>query len=422
MSVLRQYQIEAVEGVRGHWIAGCRNVCLVAPTGAGKTCMGEELVDGTDPVLWVAHRRELINQTHRRLAARFGSSAVGRIMPGTYPSPRARIQVATVQTLLARELVPPAKVIALDEAHHYAAADWRALVDLYPNARVFGLTATPERGDGEPLGDIFGEMVIASTYSKLVADGYLVPARVLRPDKALGNDLAQDPVDAWLKHSEGSSTFMFCARVVDARAWAQRFRDAGVMADVIHAKTPRAEREDIMARFVRGHVRVIVNVNVMTEGVDVPEARTIILARAFGHVGGYLQAAGRGLRSAKDKPDMILLDLVGASIRHGLPTDDRAYSLDGRPISAPGPQHGCGASPVEWSQNVRGVDLQMVARGALPPEKTPEAVRPRSVDDADRRVEFERLKSVAKTNRMRAGFAAMKYHEKFGEWPLEDWK
>lgn len=417
MQELRDYQRRTVDAVRAHWVGGVRSVCVVAPTGAGKTRMGEELVEGEEPAVWVTHRRELVTQTHDRLAIRFGKGAVGQIMPGEYASPRARIQVATVQTLLARGARPPATTIALDEAHHYVAEDWRALVDAYPDARIFGLTATPERGDGEPLGDIFGAMVVSSSYSKLVSDGHLVPARVYRPETQLGNDLATDPVTAWRLYSEGSRAFVFCGRVADAHSWARAFRDSGVRAAVIEAATPRTERDEALALLARGTVRVVVNVNTMTEGVDVPEARTIILARSFGHVGGYLQAAGRGLRPSKDKPDMILVDLVGASIRHGLPTDDRTYSLSGRAISTPGPQHGGGVAT--WSQEVRDVALQMVARGALRTESEPMQLQ--RVDDAERRAELERLKSLAKKSSMRPGFAAARFREKYGEWPPTEW-
>jgi DNA repair protein RadD len=416
---LRPYQRKTVDAVRSHWTSRARSVCVVAPTGAGKTRMGEELL-GDEAAVWCAHRRELITQTAKRLRTRLGNANVGIVMPGEYPNPKARVQVATVQTLLARGERPRATVLVLDEAHHYAADDWRQLVAAYPKARTLGLTATPERRDGEPLGDIFGELVVSASYSELVAGGFLVPARVHRPATSLGNDLAQDPVSAWHAYSEGSRAFLFCGRVADAHAWAKKFRDAGVRAAVIEASTPKAEREETLSLFARGVVRVVVNVNTMTEGIDVPEARTIILARAFGHVGGYLQVAGRGLRPAKDKPDMILIDLVGASVRHGLPTDDRTYSLDGRPISGEGPQHG-GGGHAEWSQEVKGVALRLVARGALPAETEPAAVQARPVDDAKRRAEYERLLTVAKTSHMRAGFASAKYHETFGEWPRKEW-
>jgi superfamily II DNA or RNA helicase len=420
VSTLRDYQRRAIESVHAHWSDGGRAVCLVAPTGAGKTRMGEELIDCPEPVVWVAHRRELIQQTSKRLAARFGAGAVGVIMPGEYAKPRARVQVATVQTLLAREVRPLAGRLVLDEAHHYAAEDWRALADAYGSVPTLGLTATPERQDGKPLGDIFGRLVVSASYSDLIAGGYLVPARVHRPDATLGNDLAQDPVTAWRLYSEGSRAFVFCGRVYDAYAWAQKFRDAGVVAAVVEAGTARGERDEALARFAAGKVRVIVNVNTMTEGVDVPEARTIVLARAFGHVGGYLQAVGRALRPAKDKPDMILIDLTGTSRRHGLPTDDRVYSLDGSAISATGPERG-GGGVAEWSQEIRGVELRMVARGALPLHESVSPIELSPADVGARRDEYDRLVVAARRAGLRDGFAAAAFRRKFGEAPPAEW-
>lgn len=417
---LRGYQQRAVDSVRAKWVEGARSVCLVAPTGAGKTRLGEELISDAIGCVWVAHRRELIIETAKRLRSRFGAREVGVIMPGEYETPKARIQVATTQTLISRDAYPAASHLVLDEAHHYAAVDWRRVADRYPNARTVGLTATPERGDGEPLGDLFGAMVVTASYSELIALGFLVAARVYRPSSALGNDLAQDPVAAWLQYSEGSLAFVFCARVEIAFAVAQRFRDAGVPAGTIEADTPKAERDDLLNRFRRGTIKVLTNVNTLTEGVDVPQARTVILARQFGHAGGYLQAAGRGLRPSDGKPDMILLDLTGTSIRHGLPTKDRYYSLDGRAISGVG-AHGGGGEQPEFDQSVVGAALTMVAPGAFKRGDVVAEVKTEPVDENARRAEYVRLVGLAKSNRMRAGFAAAKYHDKFGDWPREEW-
>jgi len=397
-----------------HWAAGRLRVCVVAPTGSGKTELAVALL-GTGRALWVAHTRDLVLQTARRLRALLGQSAVGVILAGHYPDSSARIQVGTVQTLVARGLRPGADVIVLDEAHHYMAEHWRQLADAYPGIPCVGLTATPQRGDGEPLGDIFDELVSTASYSQLIAGGFLVPARVLQPPMQLGNDLAQEPVTAWEKYSEGSRTFLFCPRVEIAEFYAKAFRDRGILFGVIEANTPRVEREELLARFRTGALRGLANVNTLTEGIDVPEARCVMLARGFGHVGAYLQAVGRVLRPAKDKADAIVIDLCGATLRHGLPTQDRVYSLQGRPISGEAPEREQGERDA-FSQNVRGLDLK-IAAGAAP---IPFGLPP-PVDDSERRAEFERLRALARQHRMRDGFAAAKFKEKFGEWPKEEW-
>jgi DNA repair protein RadD len=410
----RPYQRRAIDGVRSAWAAGALSVLLVAPTGAGKTFLGQELI-GESRTLWVAHRRELVLNGAKRLREELGEREVGVIMPGEYETPSARIQVGTVQTLIARGRLPAADLVVLDEAHHYMADEWRALTESHPGARCLGLTATPERKDGEALGDIFQVLVVAAKYSELIADGFLVPARVYQPPKNLGNDLAQEPLAAWLKYSEGSRTFGFCGRVEIGYGWAKQFRDAGHMAQVVEAMTPTTERDEHMDQFRAGRVRVLWNCFTLTEGVDVPEARCAVLARAFGHVGAYLQAVGRVLRPARDKSDAIVIDLCGATLRHGLPTQDREYSLSGRAISG-GTNHAGGGSG-EFSQSVRGLELRSAGGEVSLP--TPVAVEP--IDDSERRAEFIRLRDLARQHGMRDGFAAAKFREKFGEWPRREW-
>lgn len=409
----RAYQDIAVGNVETEWSNGARSVLLVAPTGSGKTELGRRLV-GARSTLWCAHRRELVNQAADRLRAHAGRGSVGIIMAGEHETPSARIQVGTVQTLIARGRHPEVELVVLDEAHHYMAVDWKAFADTYPNAKFLGLTATPERKDGEALGDIFERLVVAANYSELIRDGYLVPARVLQPPMNLGNDLAQDPLDAWAKHAEGSLTFCFAGRVDIAKAWAQRWRDHGVIADTIDANTPKRERDEILTRFKRGLIRCLMNVNTMTEGVDVPEARAAILARAFGHVGGYLQAAGRVLRPAKDKPDAILIDLCGATLRHGLPTQDRKYSLTGRAISG-GMNHG-GGGPGEFEQSVKGVELRMVSKGAWTAESATETAWLTPVAD-ERAQRMTRLRSTAKNAGAPPSLASIVYMQRYGQLP-----
>ena len=382
--------------------------------------MGEELISDAPSVVWVAPRREIVKQTAERLARRFGASNVGMLMGGHTDERRKRVLVATIQSLASLEGTSPTHLV-LDESHHYVADDWRRIIRRHAGLRTLGLTATPERQDGTPLGDIFTSLVVAANYSELINGGFLVPVRAYRPAACLGNDLAQDPVEAWLNLSEGSRAFVFCPRVEIAEATAQLFRDAGVIAATIEAETPSRERDRILADFRRGHVKVITNVNTMTEGVDVPEARTVILAKAYGHAGAFMQACGRALRTAKGKEDAIMIDLTGASLRHGLPTDDREYSLLGRAISGGEfPERGEREAPA-FSQEVRGVGLSLVARGALPECGSPTQVVSEPVDMDARRSEYERLTQLAKAHRMRIGVASAKYFEKFGEWPAKEW-
>lgn len=336
---LRDYQQRAVDSVLAEYAAGHRSVCLVAPTGAGKTRLGEELVhhalsEHHNPrVVWLAHRRELLSQAAERLRSSLGYLDVGVIAPGHEYSPRAPVQVATVQTLLARrDRLAGVDFLVTDEAHHYASDEWRSLATAWPSARALGLTATPERGDGRPLGDIFSRLVVAASYSELIAAGHLVPARVFAPSAAVSDGLALDPYTAYETYASGLRGFVFARSVEEAHELARGFTGRGRRAACIEADTPGAERDDALARFRDGRLHLLCSVYTLTEGVDLPAAAVCVLARNVGTTGQYLQMVGRVLRPAPGKAEAVIVDLTGATLTHGLPTADRSYSLDGKAI------------------------------------------------------------------------------------------
>ncbi len=472
VQVLRDYQERAVTDVRSAWSAGTRRVCLVAPTGGGKTRLGEELVADA-PTLWIAHRRELLRQAAARLRSRFGRLDVGLIAPGEDFDPGARIQVATVQTLLARTWRPRVDRVVFDECHHFLADDWNELATFYANADLLGLTATPERRDGRSLGDLFDTLVVAASYSELIEQGHLVRCRVYQPPEALGSDLAQDPVIAYQRYAEGSRAFVFCSSVETAYRLAKRFYDEGIAAGTIEANTPVRERDEALERFARGEIAVLTNCFALTEGVDVPAARTVILARAFEHVTPFLQAAGRVLRPHAEKPDAILIDLVGATLVHGLPTEDREYSLEGKGIrrTSLAPLRNCpecGATvlaaqrrcpecgfepPAEPRAQPRIYDLELraVYAGSETPAQAKERELGRLRDIArergwsvgwvareykklfgaapelvnatsdEKRTEYERLSGIAKEHGYKSGFVSARFKELFGHWPPREW-
>lgn len=338
---MRGYQSRAVAEVLAAWRAGVRCALLVAPTGAGKTRMGVELPELASEMLgrparalWIAHRTELIDQAVRRLRER-GYDAAG-ISPRYEPDPWARIQVASVDTLLARDMRPAADLLVWDEAHHCAAETYSTVLQSYTDVIMAGLTATPQRRDGKPLADHYDRLVVAAQYSELLESGDLVACRVARPDEYLGSDLARHPLEEWQAKAGGALTFGFAQTVKLAKQYADEFNVAGIASAAVDAKTPDAEREALLARFRAGELRVLWNVYVFTEGVDVPAAECCLLARGCQHAGTYLQIVGRVLRPHPGKSSAMLLDLSGASHMHGFPTQDREYALDGRPIRVVG--------------------------------------------------------------------------------------
>ena len=188
---LRPYQHDVIADFERACAAGKRRIMLVAPTGSGKTVIASAIIKQAVAqyrnVLVLAHRREIIAQTSAKLHA--SGVAHGIIQAGFdhLSRPMAFVQVASVQTLTARAVrtermeLPPADLFVIDEAHHTPAATYRQIIDLYPDAMLLGLTATPCRGDGCGLGGIFETLIECPQIAELIAHGYLVKTRVYAP-------------------------------------------------------------------------------------------------------------------------------------------------------------------------------------------------------------------------------------------------
>jgi DNA repair protein RadD len=319
---LRPDQVDTLARVEEAYRRGIRRVLLVCPTGSGKTVMGAALARrATDlglRVLWLTHRIELIAQSTAALE-RQGAHAL----------------VQSLDTLVSRGHFPSADLVIFDEAHHAAAATWGAFLAHYTEARVLGLTATPERGDGQGLKSAFDAIVPGPSVRELTDKGILVPLRVLRPRRPLRRGvIAAGVVDSYQRHAPDSRALVFSPSVELARQHARDFTDAGIEAEAVWGDMPGGLRADTIERFRLGRVRVLCNVNVLTEGFDVPQASCAILARGCSTIGAFDQIVGRIVRSSALKSEALLIDLRGQSHIHGLPVAGRVYSLDGQGIKS----------------------------------------------------------------------------------------
>jgi DNA repair protein RadD len=335
---LRDYQERAVSEVRGKFAAGFRRPCLVMPTGSGKTPTAAEIarlaLARGNQVLVGAGRIELLDQVVRKLAdAGIRDVRVIQGERGETNGVESPITVASVPTLASprwRGCLPSAALAIVDEAHHIKARTWLETFGGYPN--LLALTATPERSDGSPLGDVLDSIVVGVTVSELQARGFLVPCRVYAPPAIMSpRELAMEPVDAYAKHCAGTRCVVFAVTVKHAEKLAAEFRARGIGAE--HVSGEMTSRPDIIARHSRGEFPVLVNVALVVEGYDDPALTSAIFARRFTHAGGYLQAIGRLLRPHPGKTEAIVVDLCGSALVHGTPDVDREYSLSGKAIS-----------------------------------------------------------------------------------------
>lgn len=328
--VLRDYQTRALSEIAGHFRRGEKSVLAVAPTGAGKGTMAVALLHQIEQMgrrgLFLVHRREIVHDICDRLLA--AGVHAGVVMNGQAPRRELPIQVASIQTIVGESPRPYDLVIA-DEAHHYASDEWGEFVRRLQPRALCGFTATPQRSDGRPLGDMFEVLVDVVSYSELLARGHLVPARLFRPECPLDrvDTLAKDPVEAYLAHAAGRRALFFVEDLAAARKVRDRLHERGIEAATVTATTPYEERKRAVQSLRTGSLQAIVNFYTMAEGVDIPSVSAIVLARNAAYDATYLQMIGRALRPHPGKEDAIILDLTGTSFQHGLPLEDRIYAL-----------------------------------------------------------------------------------------------
>lgn len=354
--ILRGYQREDLDRLRDAFRLS-RSVLYQLPTGGGKTVVyatiAQRVAANGGRVLILEHRRELVAQAVdklRALGVDVGITAAGV----ADPSPGAPVRVAMVQTLARRADDWRADFVVADEAHLAAAKTWRdLLLNEHGSAWRLGVTATPVRLDGKPLGDLFGALVAGPTVAQLQAAGHLVDevvysipgadlsaAKVTRGefravDAAAAMDrpkLVGDVVQHYQRLADGRTGIVYAASVAHAQRVADAFVAAGVPAAAISGSTPTAQRDATLRSLAdrSDPLRIVVNCGVLTEGFDCPRVSYIGFARPTASLALYLQVVGRGLRPAPGKADCIVADHAGNALRFGLPSQDRQWSLDGK--------------------------------------------------------------------------------------------
>jgi superfamily II DNA or RNA helicase len=322
---LRPYQSAALAATMDHWESGRRRVVCALPTGAGKTTVAAACLEAARarrPALALVHTRTLLAQTRRRLG------------PG--------VVVRTIQAVLRAGVRLEHDVVFLDECHHLASRSWvRVLSLLPPGVRIIGCTATPARADGAALGTDgagFDALVSTAPYSTLLRLGHLAPCRVVRPPADTLSAAA-----AYLQFGERRPGILFAPSIAACETAATALRSAGVRAATITAATGARARRAAFAAYEAGALDVLASPMALSEGFDSPRAAVCVLDRTCVHHGVYLQTAGRILRPHASKDPLaggrpaVLIDMHGASERHGHPLADRQYSLKGDPIRLEGP-------------------------------------------------------------------------------------
>lgn len=433
MSRLRPFQSGIKAGVYQHWNEGRRNVLVKSPTGSGKTVITADIVREMNcAVASIAHRSELVTQksialaregvmhrvigpdTLRRDCVTLHMEEFGR----SFYNPGARVGVCSVDTLTGRD---PKKdpwfsqvgLWDMDEAHHVQRDNkWGAACEMFPNAFGLGVTATPARADGRGLGrdndGLFDAIVQGPGLRELIDAGYLTDYRIFAPPSDVdysevtitasgdyspaklraavhaSDKIVGDVVKHYLRIAKGKLGVTFAVDIEAAKEICQAYRDAGVPAEIVSAKTPPLLRTQILRRFKARQVLQLVNVDLFGEGFDLPAIEVVSMVRKTESWPLFVQQFGRALRlmiapelsamwgtftdeerrahiAMSEKPVALIIDHVGNVIRHGLPDAPRQDTLARRERRSNGSSD---AIPLRrcTNTNVGGIENQVCAK------------------------------------------------------------
>ena len=334
-----------------------RSVCLQLATGGGKTVIAGNVAarlarEGAG-CLYLVHRRELVSQVWDTLH-KFGlGDQVGVIAHGHPETPWAPLQIASVQTLvkrLSRLTWLKPRMLYIDEAQHIRASTWEYILSHFPDAYRLLLTATPARLDGKGLGKHADVLLQGPTISWLVENDYLAGMDAYTLDsmpsrkglKVQGGDFSAKQMDERVdgpviasaikninRFARDRRSIFYAVSIRHSKAVVAECNFHGIRAEHVDGDTPYALRDAAMRRFQDGTTRLLSNVGLFTEGLDVPDCDCIILGRWTKSLVFYKQACGRGMRRKSDGRRGRLLDLAGNCEIHGLPDEEIEWTLDG---------------------------------------------------------------------------------------------
>jgi len=309
------------------------------PCGAGKTetavaAMLHAVSQGKR-CLFFAHRRELIKQTARRIR-KYGAKA-GIYMAGEMYT-NDRIQVASIQTVASRKAMPRAELIIIDEAHLSLSPQYEAVLKAAKSdgIPVIGLTATPYRSDERQcFSELYDDYHVAIQPDELIKQGYQLKPEwysdgnferaneLVKLRMKTGEYVAKDAEayineaggfntlrDNWIKHAEGLRTIVFCPTIAAAEGTCNELNKLGLGTwGMIDSKQGRTQNDNTIEAFSKGDIIGLVNVNMVSEGFDVPDCSCVILNTVTASSCRLVQSVGRCQRAGKDRA--VVIDLGG---------------------------------------------------------------------------------------------------------------
>lgn len=342
---LRPYQQQARERIHAEWENGHTRTLLVLPTGTGKTIVfasvAADQVRAGDRVLILAHRGELLEQAADKLQRSTGLVSAVEKADATCLNTWFRVVVGSVQTLqrtarLERFPHDYFGTIIIDEAHHAITDGYRRILDYFGDAKVLGVTATPDRGDMRNLGEVFDSLAFEYKLTDAIKEGYLcrimaqtIPLKLdissvtmSGGDYAVGDlGTALDPyleqiAAEMAQRCKGRKTVVFLPLIKTSQKFRDLLNSHGFRAAEVNGQS--TDRKEVLADFDAGKYNVLCNSMLLTEGWDCPSVDCVVVLRPTKVRSLYSQMVGRGTRLSPGKSDLLLLDFLWMTDKHEL--------------------------------------------------------------------------------------------------------
>lgn len=376
MIELRPYQRECIESIpeSGAYL-------IQMATGLGKTVTFSQ-IPRRGRMLILSHREELTEQPRKYFDCSFGIERAG------FKSHGEEVVSASVQTISRRlDRFDPSDfdLIITDEAHHAAAGTYKKIFEYFKPRLHLGFTATPVRGDYVRLDDVYSKIIFEYPLLRGIKEGYLSNIDCWRVnigydlsnvhkrmgdyspkelDSVMNDDANNKAIGKIYKEHAVGPTMIFAVSVSHAEGIAREI--PGAVAVSGNTK----DRASIVKAFKRGEIPCLVNCMVFTEGTDIPNIQTIIMARPTQSAALYTQMVGRGTRLYPEKENLKLIDVVGVSQKLDLCTAPTLIGIDTDSVPADYKDEIEGFlpdlpelvaekadTPESWIRNIENVDI-----------------------------------------------------------------
>ncbi|MDQ5928278.1 MAG: hypothetical protein QG594_52, partial [Bacteroidota bacterium] len=350
--MLREYQKDIIQRIRVSFSENKKRVCVVLPTGTGKTVVFAQIAKMTAEnkkhVLILTHRREIHRQTMQKLYD-IGIHA-GQITTNSIMSHAEPVQCGMVGTVVNRlNKINKPDLIIIDECHHILGNTWQSIVNYYSDVPRIGFTATPQRLDGRGLGEnnLFDNLIIGIQTKEAVKNQFLSYPIIYKPPgipqsfKIKKGDfdtkeqetilsekhIVGDVIQHYKEHLDGLPVVCFCPTVEHSKLMAEQFTSQGYKSYAVYGNMDDKLRDKYILGLSNGDTQILTSCDVISEGVDVPMLAGAILLRKTLSLSLYLQQIGRALRPYPGKDKTIILDHAGNSLIHGHVLQNREWSL-----------------------------------------------------------------------------------------------